>query len=403
MTHRQVPASEDGSLESKVQSTVSKSERGFFKNISLWTTGLFLAGMAIFPDTSYQNPSKVSRALDQTVEAASLGASAAKGYAFDVYTGSPIESVLVTLDGNQMMTGPSGYFIVGGPTGVPNPQVPDAIPLTKPKQNNWFGCSNNNVSGPEEEPSAAAKIGVQNSTSYQPGFIYFEKPNTHWGASHDLTQETGIVDLNASLPKNISPRYGLSLTPEQYRDIWGVFDDPVNGRWVTYRTEDLPIPVDGEITSAADSIILQTHVNTINDAIGTEFYRLVPGNGLPNMQTGKKGIYFYHVGQVASFTVNIPNSDETYEYMLGAIVRVREDDFDDPGFQVVDKEGGYRSMNQGTWLYSDGIFDASPQPLTSFNEEHLQLQRKLKSSSESVQGQPPKNNLIAYDYVRHLY
>jgi hypothetical protein len=310
--------------------------------------------------------------------------SACTGTVYDI-TGSPLPGVLVAMNAWVDTTDEAGHYTLGD---------------TEGKQNRNQMTSR-----------------LRSATEYLPDFLYFEK-QSKWSAHHDMRALSGSVSFNAVLPDSVGPRYGELTLPEEFMYIWDVIYEWQYQQLNTYRSIDLPIPVDGkrerEVNGhfyysdllPADWTLVQQSIDRLNAGVGETMFVLSPGHGYPSSDSVKTGIMMiynttssYNTSHVSQMSLCWNGANMDGAFLLGGAFIIRTEDWGDPS--VMDHEWHFHLYNDNTWnlqrLYA-GIFRHPSLPMNHFNNEHHYLVRQLAKREEEG-----KNNLTIFDYVRYYW
>ena len=283
-------------------------------------------------------------ALAVLVLASAAGAqvTSISGTVYDI-AGIPLPGVTVWYNDWQAVTDGNGNYALQGTSSVPNedPAAPSAESTSWGRLKAGF-----RQAAKTQTPSKAAP----GARDYDPGpgFLNFEAPG-HWSAWHDLTAQSGVISRNATLPDSVGPRYGEALLPEHFRLIWRA--QPLLPRLLSYRSQDLPIPVDGDMDSPADWALVQASIDrlneTLSDLVGGPTLELLPGNGHPSRVPPHQGIYIYHASN-QNMGDPIENSSDNPEYIIGGNVYLMNSNFIQSNGRSLDHELLYRLQNSNT-------------------------------------------------------
>lgn len=320
--------------------------------------------------------------LDGSARANSMAASAVFGHIYDIYTLAPLDSAVITLNGTQYVTGPDGYYAVGaGASGVP--ETPPVV-VDKP---DGFGCSRS-ATRPASPRQHNIQPGSQPVLTAGLDTLAITRPG-HWSAKHYVGDLTGIVQINASLPRNVSPRYNIAVNRVDFANILNTYDVFPHNTLFTYLPSELPIPVDGTPVSTSDKNLMIACASELNSAVGAQVVTIAWGNGLPEPANPefnipeKRGIYVNHnAGE--NVTQPVRDSDTTPTHLIGAICNLKLADFRRADHSTWHHEVSFRAGSYISGDDPDGIFNSSSAlPMTNRNRDYLQLRYKFAVAMEA--------------------
>lgn len=307
------------------------------------------------------------------------------GYVYDIYTLAPLDSAVVTLNGAQYVTGPDGLYAIGiSVSGVP--ESPPAQPEPE-----GFGCAGRSTEPRMERATLASQSTLPPGLAAGQDTLTFSRPG-HWTCKHYVGDQNGIIQVNASLPRNVSPRYNIAMVKFEFGTIWYAVDVFPDNTLFTYLPSELPIPVDGSANLPSDRDLLVAMVADANAAAGMTKYVIAWGNGHPQQanpdigQPEKRGIYVYHnSGQYV--TLPLLDSDTNPTHLIGAICILSKDGYRRADRAYLDHEAVWRATaySNGSAFGLDGIFNTEdPRPMTLYNQDHLLLLDKIAISLSAV-------------------
>lgn len=338
-------------------------------------------------------------------------ADSAEGYIIDAQTQEGIGDVLVNLNGFSTISGPDGHYVVGATSSVPDTERELTYGMIQSLYNDRLTHAQaqsleqrmDAIRAGKRDARVEARVMdfknrlVREGREYVEGHLYFEPASEHWIAEADVTGEFGDIDFNAALPPNVGQRYGVELDPFVFGSAWAVYPWPFDDRLITYRTQDLPVHVGGDMDSPEDWNLVQECVDEMNSIQQKEFYVLDQTMDEPDWYLGEKGIWVLHSNGYTQTTPKVNDSDNP-EYLLGSRVEFWNPDFLEGTGAKRMKELLFRSMNGHSGVYNNGIFRGSAGPITDLNREHIALLHTLQ-----VRGEDGRNDLMAADYVRQWF